>query len=224
MTGCLCLGSPCISNPRYSQRCWLSWNAQRWQNFGQHLRLSTVEKDSQRVNLVLCSHELVGESGYTKLWSRKHWGVTLLVISAEPRPSRRGWSKCIGRVGQKNQRLPWSHPWKGMYAKSRLAQAWEAIRAHDRRNDGRNQHRVWSRHQIQRLGYKNSWKVYKLLLDTADCRIPVNVVITCAYAHDSQVAIPLALITEQMGTHCHDLMNEHTAAIIFKKIQRAWGI
>ncbi len=44
-------------------------------------------------------------------------------------------------------------------------------------------------------GYKNSWNGYKLHMDTADCGVPISVVLTSASVHDSQVAVPLSLLS-----------------------------
>ena len=41
-------------------------------------------------------------------------------------------------------------------------------------------------------GYKVWWRGYKLHWDMIDGDIPINVVLTSASVHDSQVAIPLA--------------------------------
>lgn len=56
-------------------------------------------------------------------------------------------------------------------------------------------------------GYKQSWKGYKLHIDTADGDIPVNAILTSASVHDSQVALPLAIQTSQLVTSCYDLMD-----------------
>jgi hypothetical protein len=56
-------------------------------------------------------------------------------------------------------------------------------------------------------GFKESWKGYKLHLDTADCGIPLSAMVTSASMHDSLAAIPLAIITGRRVTHCYDLMD-----------------
>lgn len=56
-------------------------------------------------------------------------------------------------------------------------------------------------------GYTNSWKGYKLHVDTADCGVPISVVLTSASTHDSQAAIPLALMTASRVTNCYDVMD-----------------
>lgn len=56
-------------------------------------------------------------------------------------------------------------------------------------------------------GFQESWKGYKIHIDTADGDIPVSAVLTSASLHDSQVAIPLAEMTSQRIRHCYDLMD-----------------
>jgi hypothetical protein len=51
--------------------------------------------------------------------------------------------------------------------------------------------------KINSKGYKESWKGYKLHIDTADGDIPVSAILTSASLHDSQVAIPLSALTAQ---------------------------
>jgi hypothetical protein len=56
-------------------------------------------------------------------------------------------------------------------------------------------------------GYKVSWIGYKLHLDVIDGDIPVSAILTAASLHDSQVAIPLAQMTETRITSLYDLMD-----------------
>jgi hypothetical protein len=56
-------------------------------------------------------------------------------------------------------------------------------------------------------GYKISWIGYKLHLDVADGGIPISAVLTSASTHDSQVAIPLAKISNERVTHLYDVMD-----------------
>lgn len=56
-------------------------------------------------------------------------------------------------------------------------------------------------------GYKNSWNGYKLHVDTADCGVPVSVLLTSASVHDSQTAVPLATMTASRVTNLYDLMD-----------------
>ena len=56
-------------------------------------------------------------------------------------------------------------------------------------------------------GYQESWTGFKLHIDTADGDIPVGCILTSASVHDSQVAIPLSLLTAARLTSCYDLMD-----------------
>jgi hypothetical protein len=51
-------------------------------------------------------------------------------------------------------------------------------------------------------GFKESWKGYKLHLDTVDGDIPISAVLTSASVHDSQVALPLSALTERKLKVC----------------------
>jgi len=56
-------------------------------------------------------------------------------------------------------------------------------------------------------GYKISWIGYKLHIDVADGGIPISAVLTSASTHDSQVAIPLAKISNERVTNLYDVMD-----------------
>ena len=56
-------------------------------------------------------------------------------------------------------------------------------------------------------GHKETWKGYKLHLDTTDCAVPVAALISSASMHDSLAAIPMATITAQRVTSFYDLMD-----------------
>jgi hypothetical protein len=56
-------------------------------------------------------------------------------------------------------------------------------------------------------GHKETWVGYKLHIDTADGQVPVSCVLTKASTHDSQVAIPLAEISNERVTNLDDLMD-----------------
>jgi len=56
-------------------------------------------------------------------------------------------------------------------------------------------------------GYKESWIGYKLHLDVADGGIPVSGLLTSASTHDSQVAIPLAHLSQERVVNLYDLMD-----------------
>ena len=71
-------------------------------------------------------------------------------------------------------------------------------------------------------GYKNSWKGYKLHLDTACCGIPISAVLTGANVHDSRVALPLMHISAARVQACYELMDAaYCSTIIREEIQKA---
>lgn len=56
-------------------------------------------------------------------------------------------------------------------------------------------------------GSKYFWIGFKLHLDVADGQIPISCVLTSASLNDTQVAVPLALLTAQRVTSLYDLMD-----------------
>lgn len=56
-------------------------------------------------------------------------------------------------------------------------------------------------------GYQETWRGYKLHLDSVDGDLAVSAILTAASVHDSQVAIPLAQMTAQRITSLYDLMD-----------------
>jgi hypothetical protein len=56
-------------------------------------------------------------------------------------------------------------------------------------------------------GYKVSWNGYKLHIDTADCGVPVAVLLSSASMHDSRAAVPLSLLSAARVTNLYDLMD-----------------
>ena len=56
-------------------------------------------------------------------------------------------------------------------------------------------------------GHTTSWTGYKLHIDTADGDVPITCLLTSASVHDSQVAIPLAIITAERVDNLYDLMD-----------------
>lgn len=56
-------------------------------------------------------------------------------------------------------------------------------------------------------GNQQYWRGYKLHLDVADGQIPISAILTAASLHDSQVAIPLAMMTAQRVTNLYDVMD-----------------
>ena len=51
--------------------------------------------------------------------------------------------------------------------------------------------------KVNAQGFRNAWVGYKFHIDAIDTGMPVGCILTSASVHDSQVAIPLANITEQ---------------------------
>ena len=72
-------------------------------------------------------------------------------------------------------------------------------------------------------GYKETWIGYKLHIDAADGHIPVSCVLTSASVHDSQVALPLAEMTNQRVTSLYDLMDSAYDAPIIKEHSKTLG-
>jgi len=72
-------------------------------------------------------------------------------------------------------------------------------------------------------GYKESWIGYKLHIDAADGHIPVSCVLTSASVHDSQVALPLAEMTNQRVTNLYDLMDSAYDAPIIREHSKSLG-
>ena len=56
-------------------------------------------------------------------------------------------------------------------------------------------------------GHTTSWIGYKLHLDVADGDIPISGLLTSASLHDSQAAIPLAMLTAERVINLYDLMD-----------------
>lgn len=55
--------------------------------------------------------------------------------------------------------------------------------------------------------HRDFWVGYKLHLDVADGQIPISCLLTSASLHDSQAAVPLAIITAKRVTSLYDLMD-----------------
>ena len=72
-------------------------------------------------------------------------------------------------------------------------------------------------------GYKKTWIGYKLHIDAADGHIPVSCVLTSASLHDSQVALPLAELTNKRVSSLYDLMDAAYDSPIIKAHSRALG-
>lgn len=72
-------------------------------------------------------------------------------------------------------------------------------------------------------GYKNSWNGYKLHIDTADCGVPISVLLTSASVHDSQTAVPLATMTASRVTNLYDLMDAAYCSTELQEHSRSLG-
>ena len=72
-------------------------------------------------------------------------------------------------------------------------------------------------------GYKSSWNGYKLHIDTADCGVVVSALLSSASMHDSQAAVPLALMTADRVTNCYDLMDAAYCSAALRAHSRRLG-
>jgi hypothetical protein len=72
-------------------------------------------------------------------------------------------------------------------------------------------------------GLKESWIGFKFHLDAADGQIPVSCILTSASTHDSQVALPLAVMTSQRITNLYDLMDAAYDAPIIRERSKLLG-
>jgi hypothetical protein len=72
-------------------------------------------------------------------------------------------------------------------------------------------------------GHTTSWIGYKLHIDTGDGDIPISCLLTSASLHDSQAAIPLALITAGRAVNLYDLMDAAYDAPEIREKSRALG-
>lgn len=72
-------------------------------------------------------------------------------------------------------------------------------------------------------GYKTTWIGYKLHIDASDGGIPISCLLTSASLHDSQVAIPLAEMTNFRVTNCYDLMDAAYDSPLIKQHSESLG-
>jgi IS5 family transposase len=72
-------------------------------------------------------------------------------------------------------------------------------------------------------GYKETWRGYKLHVDTTDSGLPVSTVLTSASLHDSQVAIPMMKLTSGKITYLYDLMDSAYDAIQIWDVSESLG-
>lgn len=73
-------------------------------------------------------------------------------------------------------------------------------------------------------GFLVSWKGYKLHLDVGDTGMPISAILSSASVHDSQVAIPLMMMTsERAGTVLYEVMDSAYDAPLIEAASRALG-
>ena len=72
-------------------------------------------------------------------------------------------------------------------------------------------------------GYKETWRGYKLHIDTACNGLPVTAILTSAFLHDSQVAIPMMKLTSHKITYLYDLMDSAYDAEPIYGVSRSLG-
>lgn len=72
-------------------------------------------------------------------------------------------------------------------------------------------------------GFKNSWKGYKLHLDTDTFGVPISAILTSASVHDSQVAIPLTQMSKNRVTNLYDLMDAGYCSESLREYSREQG-
>ena len=72
-------------------------------------------------------------------------------------------------------------------------------------------------------GFKNTWKGYKLHLDTDTFGVPISAILTSASVHDSQVAIPLTQMSKSRVTNLYDLMDAGYCSENLREYSREQG-
>ena len=72
-------------------------------------------------------------------------------------------------------------------------------------------------------GNQKYWRGYKLHLDVADGQIPISGILTAACLHDSQAAIPLAVMSAQRVTSLYDVMDAAYDATEIREHSRSLG-
>ena len=72
-------------------------------------------------------------------------------------------------------------------------------------------------------GFQESWKGYSLHMDVADGGVPVSCILTSASLHDSQAAIPLAVMSAGRVTNLYDLMDSAYNSVSIHEYSRSLG-
>jgi hypothetical protein len=68
-----------------------------------------------------------------------------------------------------------------------------------------------------------AWNGYKLHIDTADCGVPIAVLISSASMHDSRAAIPLSLMSQERVTNLYDVMDAAYCSVQLQEHCRSLG-
>lgn len=77
--------------------------------------------------------------------------------------------------------------------------------------------------KINAQGYKETWRGYKLHVDTTESGFPITSLLTSASLHDSQVAIPMMKLTSNRITYLYDLMDSAYDAKPIYDVSRSLG-
>lgn len=72
-------------------------------------------------------------------------------------------------------------------------------------------------------GILETWRGYKLHIDTADCGVPISAILTSASVHDSQAAIPLATMTAGRVVNLYDLMDAAYDTLKIHEVSKRLG-
>lgn len=77
--------------------------------------------------------------------------------------------------------------------------------------------------KLDSKGHKTSWQGYKLHVDTADGDIPVSCVLSSASLHDSQVMMPLMVMTSSKIQYLYDLADAAYCSPLLRAASRHFG-
>lgn len=77
--------------------------------------------------------------------------------------------------------------------------------------------------KLDSRGNKYRWAGYKLHVDVADGQIPISCVLTAASVNDTQVAVPLMLISAQRVTNLYDVMDTGYDSTAIRDMSRELG-
>jgi hypothetical protein len=72
-------------------------------------------------------------------------------------------------------------------------------------------------------GFKRGWIGYKLHWDVADGGIPISAILTSASVHDSQVYIPLGMMSDKRVTNLYDLADAGYCSPLLRDYSRSLG-